>query len=135
VAKFIKQALAGERLEIYGDGNQTRDYIHISDLVAAIRAAASVAGIGGETFQIATASETSLLEIVDALIAAMRAEGLEPPETYHGEKRVGDVERNFSDTSKARKILGWIPKMGLEDGLRRTIRYFQDLEEQSKAGD
>lgn len=124
VAKFIKQARAGERLEIYGDGTQTRDFIHISDLIDAIVQAATVAGIGGEAFQIATALETTVSEMTKALLSVMEEEGLPVPETYFGPTRDGDVMRNFSDTSKAREKLKWRSQVALEDGLRRTIRYF-----------
>lgn len=124
VAKFIKQALAGERLEIYGDGSQTRDFIHISDLVQAIDRASAVPGIGGEVFQIATASETTVAEITDALLDVLESEGVPRPEVYNGATRNGDVARNFSDTSKARRMLDWEPKVGLQEGLRRTVRFF-----------
>ncbi len=131
VAKFIRRAMAGEKLEIYGDGNQTRDYIHISDLVTAMYKAATVPGIGGETFQIATASETTLLELVEKMFDAMRAEGMALPEVFHGAPRTGDVVRNFSDTRKAHERLGWQAQVSLEDGLRRTVRYFLDREEEN----
>ena len=124
VAKFIKHALSGERLEIYGDGNQTRDFIHISDLIAAISQAAKVANIGGETFQIATASETTVSEMTTELLAVMKEEGIKQPEVYFGPVRDGDVKRNFSDTSKARKQLKWASQVPLKVGLRRTVRYF-----------
>ena len=126
VAKFIKQTLAGERLEIYGDGGQTRDFIHISDLVAAIFKAATTEGIGGETFQIATASETTVSELTEKLVEAMVAEGLEKPEIYFGPTRTGDVARNYSDTSKARAQMNWTADVTLDQGLGRTIRYFLD---------
>lgn len=128
VAKFIKQARSGIRLEIYGDGTQTRDFIHISDLIDAIIRAANVAGVGGETFQIATAQETTVSKMTKALLAAMQEEGLHVPETYFGPTRDGDVMRNFSDTSKAREKLGWKSQVSLEDGLRRTIRYFVSID-------
>lgn len=124
VAKFIKQALSRERLEIYGDGKQTRDFIHISDLIDAIIRAATKPGVGGETFQIATAEETTVLEMTKALLAVMKDEGLMEPEIYFGHVRAGDVVRNFSDTSKAREKLEWVAKVSLKDGLRGTIRYF-----------
>lgn len=62
VAKFIKQALAGETVEIYGDGTQTRDFIHVSGLTGAIRLAGTQPGIGGQTFQIATTREHTVNE-------------------------------------------------------------------------
>ena len=128
VAKFIKQAMAGEKLEIYGDGAQTRDFIHISDLIDAIRKAATVKSIGGETFQIATARETTVREMTDLLLDALEAEGVARPETFLGPRPDGDVMRNFSDTSKARDRLGWHTQVQLEDGLRRTVRHFLEHE-------
>lgn len=124
VAKFIRAALKGERLEIYGDGSQTRDFIHISDLTRAIRLATEAPGIGGETFQIATASETTVEELTRKLLEAMRREGLPEPEVVHGATRQGDIKRNYSDTSKARDHLGWSAVVPLEEGLRRTVRHF-----------
>lgn len=129
VAKFIKQALAGERLEIYGDGSQTRDFIHISDLVQAVHRAAIMPGIGGEVFQIATASETTVAEITDVLLRVLESQGVAPPEVYNGATRDGDVARNFSDTSKARRLLNWTPTVELEKGLQRTVRFFLDYQE------
>lgn len=124
VAKFIREALAGRKLEIYGDGSQTRDFIHISDLVDALRRASQVPGIGGEVFQIATARETTVQELTQMLLGILREEGLDPPEVCHGYARAGDVERSCSDTTKARERLGWTAKMPLEEGLRRTVRNF-----------
>jgi UDP-glucose 4-epimerase len=130
VAKFIKQALAGDRLEVFGDGTQTRDFIHVTDLVRAIRRSAEQADIGGETFQIATAQETTVAEITDALVAVMQAEGLNPPEVFNGASRAGDVARNYSDTTKAAAQLGWRAEVDLHSGLRRTLRYFLNQKDQ-----
>ncbi|NNM30693.1 MAG: NAD-dependent epimerase/dehydratase family protein [Akkermansiaceae bacterium] len=129
VAKFIRQAEAGETLEIYGDGGQTRDFIHVEDIVAAIMAAARCGGIGGELFQIATSRESSLLELVEELLPVLREAGIEDVNLAHGEVRPGDVRRNFSDTAKARERLGWEAKIALRDGLRGTVDWF------SRAGD
>lgn len=126
VAKFIKQALAGEMLEIYGNGSQTRDFIHIADLVNAIIAAATIDRIGGETFQIATSCETTVGELTELLVSVLESEGVKGIEYFNGEARQGDVLRNFSDTSKASKLLGWRAGIPLEEGLRRTVRSFLD---------
>lgn len=129
VAKFIKEALAGTPLELYGDGSQTRDFIHISDLIGAIFNAATVEGIGGEVFQIATSSETTVSEMTNALLEIMEQEGLTRPIVTFGEKRVGDVARNFSDTRKALEKLNWKAEVTLGTGLRRTLRYFLNTNE------
>lgn len=124
VAKFIKQAIAGEKLEIYGDGKQTRDFIYIDDLISAIRLAANADGIGGEIFQIASSAETSVLELVVKLDHILTDNGIRGVKVYHNDPRPGDVIRNYSDTSKALRILGWKTKVGLVEGLKRTVEWF-----------
>lgn len=124
VAKFIQNALKGEKLEIYGDGTQTRDFIYIGDLVRAIRNASIKDDVGGETFQIATNAETTVGELVDILAPLMKHAGIPDVEIVHGEARTGDVMRNFSDTSKAARQLGWKPEIDLPTGLGRTVRWF-----------
>lgn len=124
VAKFIKRAFSGESLEIYGDGNQTRDFIHISDLIAAIIQSGTAANVGGETFQIATAQETTVSEMTKELLTVMKEEGVKEPDVFFGPMRDGDVQRNFSDTSKAKRQLNWTSQVPLRDGLRRTLLYF-----------
>ncbi len=124
VAKFIKLAREGSTLEIYGDGTQTRDFIYIDDLIDAILCASITEKVGGETFQIATNSERTVNELVDLLVPALQSAGIKEVNVYHGEKRKGDVLRNFSDTSKAKRILDWEAGTPLEEGLRKTIQWF-----------
>lgn len=124
VAKFIKQALRGEALEIYGDGTQTRDFIYIDDLVAAIRQAADREGVGGEIFQIASNAETTIDEMAGLLVKKMAEYGIENIRIFHGQPRLGDVKRNYSDTAKARRLLGWTPQFNLSQGISRTVDYF-----------
>jgi|MTBAKSStandDraft_2_1061841.scaffolds.fasta_scaffold03151_12 UDP-glucose 4-epimerase len=127
VAKFIKRILDGKDMEIYGDGSQTRDFIYIDDLIRALLSAADESRAGGETFQIATAKETSVSELADSLIAIFKEyDATRSIEINYSEPRVGDVKRNFSDTTKARTLLGWSPAVPLEDGLRRTINWFME---------
>lgn len=123
VAKFLKQALAGEVCEIYGDGEQTRDFIFIEDLVDAIVLASKFNG-GGEIFQISAGAEVTLNELVEALKAAVfDATGINMLATFT-EVRVGDVKRNYADTSKARDLLGWESRHNLDDGLSKTVQDF-----------
>lgn len=125
VAKFIKQAMAGKDLEIYGDGSQTRDFLYIDDLINAVLRAASVKGIGGEVFQIATASETTVDEIAGMLLKELEKSGVaKNVRICYSEPRLGDVKRNFSDTSKAKEVLHWEPEILLEDGIRKVINWF-----------
>ena len=129
VAKFIQQAMKEEPLEIYGDGNQTRDYIFIDDIVRAIRLAAKAKKACGETFQVATNKETTVGEMVQILLSILEKYGIDKINIFHGEKRRGDVTRNFSDTSKADALLGWRCEYDLKLGLEKTAQWFlsQDI--------
>jgi UDP-glucose 4-epimerase len=124
IAKFIKQAIAGESLEIYGDGEQTRDFIYIGDLLRAIQSAVVQTKVGGEIFQIASNQEVSIDEVLNILIDILKGAGVSEVDVKKVNIRVGDVRRNFSDISKARKRLGWQPKVTLEEGVRQTVSYF-----------
>ena len=124
VAKFIRRAMSGEMLEIYGDGTQTRDFIYIDDLIDAVMLAVTVHGIGGEAFQIASSHETTVGEIAKRLVATIEEAGVSGIEIINAETRLGDVQRNYSDTTKACIRLGWQPKVTLDEGLKKTVAYF-----------
>ncbi len=124
VAKFIKRALNGEPLEIFGDGSQTRDFIFIDDLIDAIKRAVNRQGIGGEVFQIATSSETTVSDVAKIIVAKLAEVGVDGIDLVTTEKRVGDVQRNFSDTRKAKNILGWEVSHSLDSGIDKTVKYF-----------
>jgi UDP-glucose 4-epimerase len=124
VAKFIRKALLGETLEIYGDGGQSRDFIYVGDLVHAVLQAATVENIGGEVFQIATHSETTVNELLNSLQAILVQAGIDNVRVINTQPRVGDVRRNFSDTTKARLQLKWQPEVELREGLRKTLNWW-----------
>lgn len=134
VAKFIRQAMHGETLEVYGDGRQTRDFIYIDDLLRAIRLAATLNGIGGEVFQIATNAETTISELVDKLLPILAKGGFKDIDVRHAMTRQGDVMHNFSDTSKAKCILGWFAEVALDEGLKRTVDWFVEKETLAEIG-
>lgn len=125
VAKFIKQAIDRQPLEVYGDGSQTRDFIFIDDLVSAILLSAKKEGIGGELFQIATNVETSINQLRLLLLNTLESIGIREVSVSHGGIRQGDVRRNFSDSSKARRVLEWEPKTELSRGLMVTSKFFK----------
>lgn len=134
VAKFIKKAFMGEFLEIYGDGQQTRDFIYIDDLIQAIRLSAVQPDVGGETFQIATSMETTVGELVERLVPILKAAGISDIQVMHGNPRIGDVRRNYSDTSKAARRLKWQCACSLDEGLRQTVAYFIESYKDEAAG-
>lgn len=127
VAKFIKHALSGEALEIYGDGSQTRDFVFIDDLIEVVIRAALTENIGGEVFQIATSRESTVQEIAEAIAEIIAEEtGTSVPVTLSA-PRAGDAARSVSDVSKARDMLGYAPQTELRDGIRQTVNYFLNL--------
>lgn len=129
VARFFKLALKGGPMEIYGDGNQTRDFIYIDDLIQAIMLSAE-ADLGGEVFQVATCRETTVNEIAEKIKAMVEGETGRKVEILRSGPRQGDVRRNYSDISKATNMLGYAPVFGLEDGLRETFQYFKNQKPQ-----
>jgi len=128
VSKFIRSAISGEILEIYGDGGQTRDFIYIDDLVRAIRLSAISAGVGGEILQIGTGQETMVGGLLDKLLATLAISGVRETRLRHIAPRTGDARRNYVDASKAERLLGWKAEVGLSDGLKRTIAWFLERE-------
>jgi UDP-glucose 4-epimerase len=102
----------------------TRDFIFVEGCRGAIVRAGTVDGVGSETFQIATSAETTVLELAKKLEDILRRNGVRASGMHYSNPRVGDVIRNYSDTSKARRMLGWSARLTLEDGLDRTVGWF-----------
>lgn len=124
VAKFIGHILRSEPLPIYGDGNQTRDFIYVEDLVEAIVKALETEKIGGEVFQIATQKEHTVFEIADVLNCLGREVLGRESEIVFEMERKGEVRRSFSDITKARLRLGFEPRYDVARGLEETFRWF-----------
>ncbi len=118
-SKFIKKMLKGERLEIYGSGEQTRDFTYVSDAVEATLLAAKR---GQGVYNIASGSRISLNK---ALSLISRVSGLDP-KIVRREKQPGDVTHTWASISKAKKELGYRPKIGLEAGLREHFQWLED---------
>jgi len=126
VALFAKRLLEGENLRIFGDGEQTRDYVYVGDVAAANLAAAGLpatepASIDDVAFNVATGSETSVVQLADALLgvsgAAVRKE--------FAPARPGELERSCLDVSKF-EARGWAPRVELAEGLRRTYEHIAE---------
>jgi UDP-glucose 4-epimerase len=126
VAKFIKNAIHSDPLVIYGDGHQTRDFIYIDDLIRAILSAVRTPDIGGEVFQIASSRETTVVELIEKLLPILADCHIKNVSIQNGAPRIGDVLRNFSDTTKALQRLQWKAEVDLSAGLKRTVSWFLD---------
>ncbi len=124
VAKFIRQALNGEVLEIYGDGSAIRDFIHIDDLIDAIVKSLDFKTSRNEIFQISNGSETEIGYLTDQICEAFEQRNLPRPTVQFGEERAADMKRNVSDVSKAQDVLGWTTTIPLVDGILETLDWF-----------
>ncbi len=116
IAIFCGKLRAGERPTVFGDGKQTRDYIYVGDVVAAMLSAADSETTG--PINIGTGIETDVLELVSALGELGGNEGFEPE---MAPPRTGEVQRISIDPARAGRELGWVPQMALAEGLRRTL--------------
>jgi UDP-glucose 4-epimerase len=116
VAIFCGRLRAGEPPLVFGDGRQTRDYIYVGDVVAAMLAAADSEAAGA--YNVGTGRETSVLDLVDRLRRLAGADGFEPE---FAPARSGEVDRISIDPARASTELGWSPATGVDEGLRRTL--------------
>jgi UDP-glucose 4-epimerase len=131
IAKFIKDGILRRRLTIYGDGSQTRDFVHVEDLSNAIRlilngplvpqaSCLSPNSIWGNTFHLGTGKETSIIDLAKYTRKLFQNN----VELVFEPERKGGIKRNYSDIRKARKMLGFRPRVNLRGGLRVLHEWF-----------
>lgn len=124
IPNFVMGALKGETVKIFGDGAQTRDYCYVDDLMDAIMLSVKhIDSIGGNVIQIATNQETSVQQVADIVMSKLLEYDMGMEVEYVGE-RPGDLQRNYSDVSKAKKLLGWSYKTDIKEGIEKTIEWF-----------
>lgn len=116
ISTFLEQARAGEPITIEGDGEQTRDFVHVEDVVRANLLAATTEHVG-EAFNVGTGDRTSIEELAEATREATDSSS---PIT-HQDPRPGDIRHSGADVSKARRLLGFEPRVGLETGLEELV--------------
>lgn len=117
IPNFIRQARQEGTLIIHGDGNQTRDYVYVDDVINAMVAAASVQDVNGQVINVGSGQETSVRELARDVIEIT---GGKPEEVFN--PRVGSgVSRMCADISLAKKELNYVPMISLENGLRLTM--------------
>jgi UDP-glucose 4-epimerase len=121
VAIFVERLLAGQECVIYGDGEQTRDYVYVGDLVRANIAALSDTVLG--TYNLGTGTETSVNELYQQLQEVM---GQSRP-ARHAPPRAGEQRRSAVDIRKAIQEMSWRPEVSLRDGLSQTVHYFKSV--------
>jgi nucleoside-diphosphate-sugar epimerase len=120
IPKFIRLMLDGERPVIYGDGEQSRDFTYIDNVIRA-NVLAAEGDVSGEVFNTGCGGRYTINELVDALNELLGAD-LEP---IYDDPRPGDVRHSHADISKARDLLGYDPKVDFVEGLERTVVAFE----------
>ncbi|HPW18548.1 MAG TPA: SDR family oxidoreductase [Candidatus Aminicenantes bacterium] len=118
---FVTKVLRGERPTIFGDGEQSRDFIHVDDVVRANLLAAESAGAAGEAFNVACGVGTTVNGLLAAINEALGA-GVE---ARYAPPRPGDILHSTADISKARRLTGFEPGLSFREGLRATIDWYK----------
>ncbi len=120
VAQFFRNLMQEEPLVIYGDGQQTRDFLYVDDLVDAVLLA-DKSETPGEVFQIASGRETSLKDLLAAMKRVLPSVKFD---VRYQPARAGEILRNYASIEKARRLLGYNPSKKLDDGLGDTWSWF-----------
>ncbi len=120
VAIFASRLLSGEQPVINGDGKQTRDYVYVGDVVQANLKA--LEHTENDAFNVGTGVETDVNRIFDLLNRHTGGKASE----QHGPAKPGEQIRSVISHRKIKDVLGWEPRVGLEEGLKRTVDYFRD---------
>jgi UDP-glucose 4-epimerase len=131
LAKFITQMLKGEQPTILGDGKQSRDFTYVDNAVEAnlLACKAPANEVAGRVFNVATGRRVDLNETFQIL---KKLTGY-PGNVNYGPERAGDVKHSLADMSRAKKHLGYTPKVDFEEGLRRTIDWYRNQETAARA--
>ena len=124
VTNFIKRALAGEPLVIYGDGSATRDFLYVDDLCSGIVATLD-ASLRDDVIHLASGAETSINELAHLVLELTGAP--DTPIRYEDRRR-GEIEQTFATYDRAADVLGFEPRYSLEEGLRKTVEWFRTRE-------
>lgn len=123
---FITAFLDGGRIQIHGDGEQSRDFTYIDNVVQANMKAAVAEGAAGEVFNVACGERTSLNQILDDLRKVTEVD----VDLEYGPDRPGDVKHSLADISKARDILDYNPAVSAQEGLRRSVTWYRTARKQ-----
>jgi len=117
ITRFVDKLKQGLPLIVYGDGSQTRDFIHVSDIVEAIQSCLENEGAGGQVFNVGSGKPTSINELANTVLSLAGSD----LEVIHKAPREGDITYSYADTSKAKKLLDYKPQTTLNDGLREIL--------------
>jgi len=128
ISNFIKQAIAGNSLSIYGDGLQTRSYCFVSDLVEGLLRLATIAEGKGQTLNLGNPEEYTVFQTAQIVWQTVTGKNLNSDQIQYMNLPGDDPTRRQPDISKAMSLLDWSPKVGFEDGVKQTVQYFRENE-------
>lgn len=117
---FAERMLRGQEVTVFGDGEQTRDFVNVRDVARANYMAATAAGVSG-AFNLGSGTRVTVNELVRIMTEASG----ETPTVVHGPPRPGDVRDSLANIDAARRAFGWEPDVGLGDGLRDYIEWLR----------
>jgi nucleoside-diphosphate-sugar epimerase len=120
VPRFISAIDAGEPVPVYGDGEQSRDFTYVDNVVEANVRAAEAKGVSGSVLNVATGRQLTVNELADSIGEVLG----KPVEREYMQPRAGDVRDSWADVGEAQRLLGWEPHVALEDGLRLAAEAF-----------
>jgi nucleoside-diphosphate-sugar epimerase len=121
ISLFVSALCAGRQPTIHGDGEQTRDFTYVANVVDGVLRASSAKGVSGEVINVATGGRISLNQLFHAIRDLVGA-SVEP---IHSAPRRGDVRDSLAGIDKARRLLGYAPTVSFDEGLRRTIAWYR----------
>ena len=128
IPTIITQALSRDVIEL-GSTHTTRDFLFVEDTAAGIEACGQVAGIEGEVINLGSGREVSIAEVVKLVLTIVGRQLPIAADSQRMRPDQSEVERLIADSRKARELLSWEPRIGLEEGLRRTIEWIRSAPE------
>ena len=123
---FIRQAVRGEEIQLFGDGQQKRDFDYVDDVVDALLRAGAMEAADGEVFNLGGEAPVALIDIAKMLVELAGRGGSYRLVAFPADRKKIDIGDFYADTTKIRKALGWKPEVALRDGLARTIDYYRE---------
>jgi UDP-glucuronate 4-epimerase len=117
ITSFLRDAMHGRSITIFGDGSMRRDFTHVDDIVRGVLAAVERAPKGARPYNLGSGAPITLTDLVAAMARACGT----TPTIAHGPVPLGDVNATFADITRAREELGWEPKVRLDEGLKTVV--------------
>jgi nucleoside-diphosphate-sugar epimerase len=122
---WIRRAIEGKEIEVYGNGRQLRDFNYVDDVVHALVLAAASPEADGHIFNLGHRGPVALRELA-AILTRLNGDGRTRIVPFPPQLKAIDIGDYYGDFSMINKVLGWEPRVDLEDGLKRTLQFFRE---------